>query len=91
MRYEPQTERQDVKQQKDKRRTDYRDKLLGARLRVWRYKFEMTQTDLGDAVGVSFQQIQKYEAGFNRISAVRLWQLSQVFDVPVDEFFRDFD
>lgn len=80
-----------MNQRNNKRRTDYRDKILGARLRALRCMFGITLQELGGAVGVSFQQIQKYEAGFNRISAVRLWQLSKVFDVPVDEFFRDFD
>ena len=48
-----------------------------------------TQTNLGDAIGVSFQQMQKYERGVNRISASRLFALSRVFDVSVQYFFDD--
>jgi transcriptional regulator with XRE-family HTH domain len=49
----------------------------------------MTQTDLGDALGLTFQQIQKYERGANRISASRLCELSRVLDVSIDYFFED--
>ncbi len=49
----------------------------------------MSQTTLGDAIGVSFQQVQKYENGANRISASRLFDLSRLFDVPVQFFFDD--
>jgi transcriptional regulator with XRE-family HTH domain len=49
----------------------------------------MTQTDLADTMGLTFQQVQKYEKGMNRISASRLYGLSQVFDVTVEYFFED--
>jgi transcriptional regulator with XRE-family HTH domain len=49
----------------------------------------MTQTDLADTMGLTFQQVQKYEKGTNRISASRLYKLSQVFDVTVEYFFED--
>ncbi len=49
----------------------------------------MTQTNLSDAIGVSYQQMQKYERGGNRISASRLFDLSRVLDVPVEYFFDD--
>jgi transcriptional regulator with XRE-family HTH domain len=49
----------------------------------------MTQTDLGDALGLSFQQVQKYERGGNRIGAGRLCDLARVLDVPVTFFFED--
>ena len=49
----------------------------------------MTQTDLADTMGLTFQQVQKYENGMNRISASRLYGLSQVFDVTVEYFFED--
>lgn len=49
----------------------------------------MTQTDLGDAVGVSFQQIQKYENGTNRISGSRLWQVAEHLKRPISFFFED--
>ena len=49
----------------------------------------MNQTDLGKALGITFQQIQKNERGFNRIGASRLYQLSHVLDVPLSYFFDD--
>ncbi len=49
----------------------------------------MTQTDLGDAIGLTFQQVQKYERGANRIGAGRLCDLARVLDVPVNFFFED--
>ena len=51
----------------------------------------MTQTALGDAVGLTFQQIQKYETGRNRIGSSRLYELAKVLDVPVSYFFRKID
>ena len=47
----------------------------------------MTQQQLAESVGIKFQQIQKYESGANRVSASRLWDLSQALDVPVSFFF----
>ncbi len=49
----------------------------------------MTQTDLANVMGLSFQQVQKYERGTNRISASKLFRLSQVLDVPINYFFED--
>jgi transcriptional regulator with XRE-family HTH domain len=51
----------------------------------------MSQTDLGKAVGLTFQQVQKYERGFNRISSSRLFEFSKVLDVPVAHFFEGMD
>ncbi len=65
------------------------DVHVGARLRQRRTLLGMTQTNLGDALGVTFQQVQKYERGTNRISASRLFALSGVLDVPVEYFFDD--
>ncbi len=65
------------------------DVHVGARVRVRRTLLGMTQTNLGNALGMSFQQVQKYENGMNRISASRLFALSRVFDVPVQFFFDD--
>lgn len=48
----------------------------------------MTQQQLGDRVGIKFQQIQKYETGTNRISASRMWDIAQAMDVPVSFFFE---
>ncbi len=65
------------------------DVHVGARVRLRRTLLGMSQTDLGDALGMSFQQVQKYERGTNRISASRLYDLSRVFDVPIEHFFDD--
>ncbi len=65
------------------------DVHVGARVRQLRRLGGMTQTKLGDALGMSFQQVQKYERGTNRISASRLYELSQLFDVTVGYFFED--
>ncbi len=62
---------------------------VGARVRLRRNLLGMSQTDLGKAVGVTFQQVQKYEKGTNRIGASRLFNLSRVLDVPISFFFDD--
>lgn len=63
------------------------DLHLGKRLRRRRRLLSLTQQQLAGAVGVRFQQIQKYECGANKISAARLWMLSQALDVPVNYFY----
>lgn len=60
---------------------------LGRRLRRRRRLLGLTQQQLAGACGVRFQQIQKYECGANRISAARLWQLSEALEVPVGYFY----
>ncbi len=65
------------------------DVHVGARLRQRRSLLGMNQTALGDAIGLTFQQMQKYERGRNRISASRLFDLSRVLDVPIEHFFDD--
>ncbi len=65
------------------------DVHVGARLRRRRTLLGMSQTKLGEAVGLTFQQVQKYERGANRISASRLFDLSRVLDVPIEYFFDD--
>ncbi len=65
------------------------DVHVGARLRQRRTLLGMTQTSLGDALDLSFQQVQKYENGANRISASRLYDLARLLDVPVEYFFDD--
>ncbi len=65
------------------------DVHVGARLRVRRTLLGMSQTTLGEAIGLSFQQVQKYENGKNRISASRLFDLSRLLDVPIQYFFDD--
>ncbi len=51
----------------------------------------MTQQQLGDSVGIKFQQIQKYETGTNRVSASRMWDIAAVMEVPVSFFFEGLD
>ncbi len=67
------------------------DLHLGKRLRRRRRLLGLTQQQLASAVGVRFQQIQKYECGANRISAARLWELSEALEVPVAYFYEGLD
>jgi transcriptional regulator with XRE-family HTH domain len=62
---------------------------VGARLRLRRTLLGMSQEKLGEAIGLTFQQVQKYERGANRVGASRLYDLSRVLDVPVSFFFDD--
>ncbi len=63
------------------------DLHLGRRLRRRRRLLGLTQQQLASAVGIRFQQIQKYECGANRISAARLWQLAVALEIPVSYFY----
>ncbi len=65
------------------------DVHVGTRVRLRRTLLGMSQEKLGDAIGLTFQQVQKYERGANRIGASRLYDLSRVLDVPVSFFFDD--
>jgi transcriptional regulator with XRE-family HTH domain len=65
------------------------DKHVGDRLRARRILLGLSQTSLGKAVGLTFQQIQKYERGKNRVSASALFRLSRALDVPVTFFFDE--
>ncbi len=65
------------------------DKHVGARVRMRRLLVGMSQEKLGTSLGITFQQIQKYEKGTNRIGASRLQQISEVLAVPVSYFFED--
>jgi transcriptional regulator with XRE-family HTH domain len=64
------------------------DRHLGKRLRQRRRLLGQTQQQIAEAVGVRFQQIQKYECGANRISAARLWLLAKALEAPVGSFFE---
>ena len=64
------------------------DRYVGARVRMRRLMLGMSQELLGSAVGVSFQQIQKYEKGTNRVSASRLQQFANILNVPASFFFE---
>ena len=64
------------------------DKYAGRRVRMRRMMLAMSQGKLGDALGLTFQQVQKYEKGTNRIGASRLQQISHILQVPVAFFFE---
>ncbi|RMD89206.1 MAG: XRE family transcriptional regulator [Alphaproteobacteria bacterium] len=64
------------------------DVHVGKRVRQRRWMIGMTQQQLGEKVGIKFQQIQKYETGMNRISASRLWDIAEALGVPVSFFFE---
>ncbi|HEX2655035.1 MAG TPA: helix-turn-helix transcriptional regulator [Xanthobacteraceae bacterium] len=64
------------------------DKHVGSRVRMRRMMLSMSQEKLGDALGLTFQQVQKYEKGTNRIGASRLQQISHTLQVPVAFFFE---
>lgn len=64
------------------------DVHVGKRVRHRRWMVGMTQQQLAEKVGIKFQQIQKYETGMNRVSASRLWDISDALDVPVAYFFE---
>lgn len=65
------------------------DVHVGKRIRHRRWMLGMTQQQLADAVGIKFQQIQKYETGMNRVSASRLWDIASTLSVPVGFFFDE--
>lgn len=64
------------------------DKHVGSRVRMRRMMLNMSQTDLGNSIGLTFQQVQKYEKGTNRIGAGRLHQIARILKVPVSFFFE---
>jgi len=79
-----------VSQTRGKRgRSNQVDAHVGTRVRMRRTLLGLSQEKLGDALGLTFQQVQKYERGANRIGASRLFQLSLILDVPVSFFFDD--
>lgn len=65
------------------------DVHVGSRVRLRRTLLGMSQERLGEALGLTFQQVQKYERGVNRVGASRLFDLSRVLDVPISFFFDD--
>src|SRR6201996_5365569 len=62
---------------------------VGSRVRLRRTILGLSQEKLGEKIGLTFQQVQKYERGVNRIGASRLWELAQILDVPVQFFFAE--
>lgn len=69
-------------------RIEQHEKLVGRNMRLWRIRANLSQSALGEAIGVSFQQVQKYERGKDRISAGRLAAVAEVLNVPVTAFFE---
>lgn len=69
-------------------RANSMDAYVGGRLRMRRTLLGMSQEKLAEALGITFQQVQKYERGVNRVGASRLYDLSKVLDVPVSFFFE---
>jgi len=65
------------------------DMHVGKRVRLRRTLLGMSQEQLGASLNITFQQVQKYERGANRVSASRLWDISQILDVPISYFFDD--
>ena len=64
------------------------DEHVGKRVRQARIAKSLSQGALGQALGISFQQVQKYESGSNRIGSSRLWDISQILDTPIEFFFE---
>jgi transcriptional regulator with XRE-family HTH domain len=65
------------------------DVHVGGRIRLRRTLLGMSQEKLGEAIGLTFQQVQKYERGANRVGSSRLFDLARVLDVPISYFFED--
>ena len=66
------------------------DVHVGERLRSRRNLLGLSQEKLANAVGITFQQVQRYERGANRVSASRLWQFSKILDAPISYFFANY-
>jgi transcriptional regulator with XRE-family HTH domain len=73
---------------KNQRSTGKYDHKLGKRIRLCRVELGISQSELADKLGVSFQQVQKYEKGVNRVGASRLQQIATALDVPVTFFYE---
>jgi len=67
------------------------NKYIGIKIKEKRLEKKLTQTKLGNKLGVTFQQVQKYEKGINGVSAFRLNQLSRILNVPINYFFEYLD
>jgi len=73
------------------RKPDPVDIEVGQRIKIQRLAAGLSQTELGESIGVTFQQVQKYEKGANRVGAGRLTQIARVLNVPVNTFFEGRD
>jgi transcriptional regulator with XRE-family HTH domain len=74
-----------------KRSGDPRDTEIGKRIRALRLERGLSQTELGSLLGITFQQIQKYEKGANRVAAGRLERIAEALDVPITFFYAGSD
>jgi transcriptional regulator with XRE-family HTH domain len=72
-----------------KKATDLADRLVGQNIRVFRKAKGLSQAALGNALGLTFQQVQKYEIGANRVGSGRLAKIAKVLDVPIERFFHN--
>lgn len=77
-----------IEKRKTKGSPDSVDVHVGNRLRIRRSLLGLSQEKLAESVGLTFQQVQKYERGINRISAGRLFQFSRILDVPITYFYE---
>jgi transcriptional regulator with XRE-family HTH domain len=71
-----------------KKKPNPTDRHVGSRVRMRRLMLDMTQTELADGLGLTFQQVQKYEKGANRIGASRLQHIAEILQVPISFFFE---
>ena len=74
-----------------KRKSNSLDDIIGEKVRLLRRKVHMPQRELGEAVGITLQQIQKYETGKNRISVGTLYEMAHYFEVEIGYFFEDIE
>lgn len=72
----------------DERSPNQVDQHIGARMRLRRLMMNVSQERLAELLGLTFQQVQKYEKGVNRVAASRLWDVAKALDVPVSYFFE---
>lgn len=67
------------------------DGIIGGKIRIYRKAAKMSQSELAQRLGVTYQQVQKYENGTDRVSAARLYMVAQTLGVPVTDFFAEAD
>jgi transcriptional regulator with XRE-family HTH domain len=72
----------------DERSASAIDRKLGQRVRAYRLEIGMSQEELADRLGITFQQVQKYEKGFNRMAASRLFDIAATLGLPISELFE---
>ena len=70
------------------RKASRHDKCIARNIKKMRLSADLTQMELASGIGVTYQQIQKYEQAMSRVSAGRLWDISQIFEVPVESLFE---